>query len=147
MRRIGVVVKYTEKLDEILIDSVMILFELKDADKSAVMATDGFDDALVKRLKRYIDRSYPGDNEEDTLMFPDSYKIFYDYLRNRVGTKEFIRYVDKNWYSSCKENSFYDSHTKDTKTFTGYWCWVAASVLKMKAGSKVSGKYIPYELI
>ena len=68
-------------------------------------------------------------------------------LENKISTEKFIEYMDKTWYDSCKDFSFYDAHNNKNKTYTGYWCWLAAAVLKIRSINNVSGKYIPTEVI
>jgi hypothetical protein len=72
---------------------------------------------------------------------------FCDFIDDKIKKNEFIEFMDNQWYDTCKDCSFYDSHKNDQKTYTGYWCWLAAAIIKMKSIKDISGKYIPVEVI
>lgn len=107
---------------------------------------DKYDDALVEELKNYVfNENTKCKNAE--LMYPNDYGIFLDFLNKKVSTDEFIEYMDNDWYASCKECYFYDSHKTDNETYTGYWSWLAAAILKMMAINNAACRFIPSDLI
>ena len=141
--------RYTEKPDSYneMIDilSMMIIFGEDAKSYKGIVSNKEYDDALVVKLKKKLGISL---NEDlDNLKFPNRYSIFDNYLDEKINAVQFISYLDEKWYDTCSDDYFYDSHNKGTNTYVGYWCWLAAAILKIKTSSVVKGKYIPFELI
>ena len=126
--------------------SLAIVFDIDKKRLNNILQCEIYDDKLVYQLKEYIF----GDNKKSNntcLKYPDHYKPFYDFIDKTIKTSEFVKFMDNQWYDTCKDYSFYDSHKNDKKTYTGYWCWLAAAIIKIKSINDVAGKYIPVDVI
>jgi hypothetical protein len=126
--------------------SLAIIFDINQKKIKNIMQCDKYDDKLIYELKRHVFREN-NQYEKTPLKYPDHYKIFCDFIDNKIMKSEFIEFMDNQWYDTCKECSFYDSHKNDKRTYTGYWCWLAAAIIKMKSIKDISGIYIPTEVI
>lgn len=82
------------------------------------------------------------------LLFEDYYLPFYTYLKNEKDVSYLEEYVENSWYSNSTEFSWYDSDTSKENIYVGYWCWLAAAVVKLR-GDKVNNKinYLPVDLL
>ena len=133
---------YNEMID---ILSMMIIFGEDAGLYKEISSNTKYDDALIAKLKNVLSISSNG--TLSNLKFPDRYEIFMNYLNGKIEADKFIRYIDEKWYNTCSNDYFYDSHKKGTSTYTGYWCWLAAALLKIHPLSEAKGKYIPWDLI
>ena len=126
--------------------SLAIVFDIDKKRLKSILQCKTYDDILISELKGYI----LGEKKEyDNLLlkYSDHYKLFCDFIDEKIEKSEFIEFMDNQWYDTCKDCSFYDSHKNDKKTYTGYWCWLAAAIIKMKSIKDISGIYIPTEVI
>lgn len=115
-----------------------------EIDKDWLPEIRKFDDALTINLKRALNREEVKECLDiDELKYPTYYIIFLDYLYNRVALSELVDYVLNEWYQASAELSWYDSHLSKENVFVGYWCWVAAAVIRMKGETARASKYIP----
>lgn len=137
---------YNDMIDHL---SLAILFDIDKKNMSGLISNKKYDDLLVIELKKYIDKKY--DNTSSSLKYAKQYQTFYDMLTSNITVEDLNKYVDGRWYSTCKGRSFYDTHKKDADTYVGYWCWIAAAVLKISTSiskrKNVSTKYIPVDII
>ena len=79
---------------------------------------------------------------DEQLLYKSNYEIFYQFLTETISEEDFMRYIINEWYSSCKELYWYDSLNSDSDTYVGYWCWIAAAILKIR-NKTVDNEYIP----
>ena len=121
--------------------SLAIIFDINIP--KSILDMNEYDDALVDWLKGFWDKTRA---KNTALTFPENYKVFYDFISNKIKKDDFKQYMDEEWYESCKEFAFFNSHELDSKTYSGYWCWIAAAIIKIKS-IDVKGKYIPSDLI
>lgn len=136
---------YTELVDVL---SLMILFEMREIDLKKLRINGRYEDPLVKELENYIKNSENLDEvNSGELRYPEYYNSFYQYLCDGIPTDELISYMEYEWYPSSKGLPWYDSHMSDENIYAGYWCWLAAAVLKIKSVKHSKGKYIPVDLI
>lgn len=85
-----------------------------------------------------------GDTDKKELNFPDYYQVFLDYMNENVSTDYFIDYIANKWYSSSYNLYWYESLDNENNTYVGYWCWLAAAILKNKRITlKEKPNYIP----
>lgn len=82
------------------------------------------------------------------LLFEDYYSPFYMYLKKEKDISYLEEYMENSWYSNSAEFSWYDSDTSKENVYVGYWCWIAAAVIKLR-GDKVNNKnnYLPVDLL
>lgn len=125
--------------------SFAILFDISGSNLDAIIDNEEYDDPLVGKLKAYFCEKQGA--HSDALLYPNYSKPFFDFLNNVIDLKTFIKYIDEEWYDSCKDLYFYDSHKNSNQTYTGYWCWLAAAILKMKSEKAVFSSFIPTDLI
>ena len=127
---------YAEFTDSL---SLMILFDYSECEN--LLNTQKFNDSLTLKLKEFI-RGKNYTPLKKSLAYPEYYGIFDGYLNNETSLNDFTEYMEKKWYESCREFSFYDTHKSPENVYTGYWCWLGSAVLKMKGETCIS-KYIP----
>ena len=125
-------VSYDELINAIAINIVLDAGRNKDL---SVLASNNENDVLTKALL-----GMPG--EERQLIYESNYESFYQFLTDSISETEFIRYITEDWYDSCEDLYWYDSLKSDNDTYVGYWCWIAAAVLKLKNKS-TENVYIP----
>lgn len=132
---------YEEMVDVL---SLVYLLDFSNIDISYLLNFNVFDDGLVLTLKNFIG----GNRSVDTtsLKYPDYYSPFYKYISNRMSFESFANYMNNNWYVSSKESYWYGSHLSDQNIYPGYWCWLAAAMLKAKE-TTYNSIYIPSEII
>jgi len=136
---------YVELIDVL---SLMILFEIREVDLNKIVINEKYEDALVAILESYIDKSEePLETKIGDLLYPEFYAPFYQYLCDKISEKEFVSYIEHEWYSSSKDLYWYDSHKNPENIYVGYWCWLAAASLKIKSAQLSTGKYIPLDMI
>lgn len=138
---------YAEMVDALSLD---ILLDRGGEGTQVLYEDKAYDDALVLALKAYLQKGML-EISGSGLRFAEHYGAFWEFL---VGDEEdaaerLIWYVGNDWYPSCREMSWYDSHASRENTYCGYWCWLAAALLKLKDRSfqRDEFRYIPTELI
>lgn len=141
------VADYAEMADLL---AISILLEISEDKLKSVLDNRAFDDSLIKTLKEYLVSGNVIISGND-LKYESYYKMFWEYLKadDEISTDKFINYINTEWYLSCKDLSWYDSHESKQNTYVGYWCWIAAALLKMKNENLRGYKteYIPVELL
>lgn len=60
------------------------------------------------------------------------YSFFVDYYEGKHSFSDLMDYVNKKWYPSSLGFYWYDSHLKDYEVYTGYWCFIASAVVRIK---------------
>lgn len=82
------------------------------------------------------------------LLFEEYYSPFYKYLKKEKDISYLEAYMENSWYSNSSEFSWYDSDASKENVYVGYWCWIAAAVVKLR-GDKVNNKnnYLPVDLL
>ncbi len=105
------------------------------------------EDGLTQVLESYINDSVLIANT-DSLIFSDEYKPFFDYVLNRTDIQSFIYFLKNDWYSSCREKYWFDSHKSKEDVYAGYWCWLAGAIVKIRNDNIQSNiKYFPYDML
>ena len=145
--------KYLSTLNEVkitdyreMIDALAFGILFPNHNLENIMQTEMFDDALVCQMKDYILKGTYS-KQDAIVKFPEQYQVFYKYLNGDICVAEFLEYMENKWYDTCKESAFYDTHKNANEVYVGYWCWVAAAVLKMTSQQSCHSKYIPSEVI
>lgn len=113
---------YDELINAIAIDIVLDAGRRKDL---CILALDNENDILTDTLLGIS-------GESKQLSYKSNYEPFYKFLTDAISTDDFIRYINDEWYSACKDFYWYDSLKSDNETYVGYWCWLAAAILKVK---------------
>ena len=138
------VADYAEMVD---ILSLAILLDVSIENIECVLKNTAFDaDALVSVLKNIIQKKDLA-TESDDLLFSEIYGVFYQYIRGNVDKGKFLKYMEEEWYDSCKNFSWYDSHKSAENVYVGYWSWLAGAVLKMNTIIVTDRRYIPCDLL
>ena len=133
---------YAEYADMI---ALSILFDIQYEDIKDILEQQQFSDTLTDCLIGYLKTGFYVINQPVELRFPNAYSPFTDFLVDK-DIEQFIRFMDDSWYHLNQDAYWYDSHKNQENIYAGYWCWLAAAVLKM-VGMTVEGKYIPGDLI
>jgi len=93
----------------------------------------------------------------------ESYKELF-YINNRLGRlktiitennkeiaqRELKLFLENDWYQSFKDTPIYNQHLNPHNTYVGYWCFVAAAIVKIKKlddSSFRDNQYYPKDLI
>ena len=115
---------YSEYIDFL---SLQIILDIKDI---FIVIPKEYDDDLSRILHNFIDKS---NNELTGHLYDDRYySKFVEYCNGDLTFDELMDYVTKKWYKSSMGFYWYDSHLKDYDVYTGYWCYVASAVIKIK---------------
>lgn len=82
------------------VDSISLGILLECTEEIRWLAQNkAFDDGFVLGLKACLKWEVsPG--QEAELKYPDYYKAFYDYLKDRMNLSDFCDYVENTWYPS-----------------------------------------------
>lgn len=67
-----------------------------------------------------------------------------------TANKELKSFLEKKWYSSLKDTGYYNQHKNPHNTYTGYWCFVAAAIVKIKGlddSSFKDNEYYPKDML
>jgi hypothetical protein len=51
---------------------------------------------------------------------------------NSLAEKELKFYLDNEWYKNLKDTPLYNEHLNKHNIYSGYWCFVAAAIVKIK---------------
>lgn len=66
------------------------------------------------------------------------------------GIRELLDYL-KKWYGTYRGDYWHDLHTRENgRAYTGYWCWEAAAIVKIKGWDDTKLKdneYYPYDAV
>jgi len=135
---------YAEMVDLL---SLAILFDISADDMKFILEYVEYnDDDLVCVLKGKV-QDYGQVEGSNHLLFPEQYDIFYKYIKDNMDTERFLSYMENEWYSSCRDFAWFDSHKSLENIYTGYWSWLAGAVLKIKSVPVTDKRYIPCELL
>lgn len=83
---------------------------------------------------------------------PEKYQTLKDAICKNDKAK-FIHYLEKEWYSNCKDYGWYDSHKlrrRSQNIYFGYWCFEAGAIVKRLNwdDTDIAGQqYYPYDLV
>jgi hypothetical protein len=61
-----------------------------------------------------------------------------------IAQKELKRFLEAKWYNSLKGTGYYNQHSNPHNTYSGYWCFVAAAIVKIKGLDDSSFRDNPY---
>lgn len=125
--------------------SLVILFDIKESGISNILEDVRFDDSLVQIFKNYIKNNKIVIS--DFRLKYDNYKKFLGYLTDKVDFPDFCDFIENTWYSTCSDLYWYNNLKSKQNTYTGYWCWIGAAVLKMKKIKTCELKFIPKDLL
>lgn len=133
---------YAEYVDML---SLSILFDIPYEDIKGILDQQQFGDALTECLIDYLRTGFYVIKQSVDLQFSKAYDAFTDFLAEK-NVEEFNDFMNNKWYDLNQDAYWYDSHKSKENIYAGYWCWLAAAVLKM-VGMTSEGKYIPRDLI
>lgn len=134
-------IDYAE-LADILSLSIILKVNVDDVIKKECIKP--LKDELISYLLSFIEEySY----ESKELLYEQYYRIFMDYALEKVSTQDFLYYIENEWYDSSKQFSWYNNHESKENVYVGYWCWLAAALIKLQGGVVKDSKYIPVDLI
>ena len=115
---------YSEYVDFL---SLLIILDIKDC---SIDAPQEYMDDLSQILIAFIKDT---DCELTGKLYEERYySVFVDYFNGKMSFIDLMNYVDKKWYSSSLGFYWFDSHLKDTDIYTGYWCYVASAIIRIK---------------
>lgn len=136
---------YAEMID---ILSLAILFDVTiDHDIKVILENTVYDvDSMICILKKILQKHY-SIVESNYLLFPQNYEVFYKFIKGTIDTKEFLKFIEEEWYDSCKDFAWYDSHKNKENSYVGYWSWLAGAALKINSVVVEDIKYVPFELL
>lgn len=115
---------YSEYIDFL---SLQIILGINDI---SIDPPQDYNDDLSKILNAYIN----GSKVELTgyLYEPRYYSVFADYCKGNLTFIELMDYVARKWYVSSMDFYWFDSHLKNYDVYTGYWCYIASAVIRIK---------------
>jgi len=133
----------------------------------------GISDTIFNKLIIYVERDRVKDflldflfcykDKGKTPIIEESYQVFfhinerYGRLKNiiqepnsKIAEKELKYFLEKEWYASFKGTPIYGLHKNVHDLYVGYWCFVAAAIVKIKGlddSTFRDNKYYPKDLI
>lgn len=138
---------YAETID------VLSLAILTNVDYNSVKSVlkPEFSDSLTIALEDYL-KGGSVEIQTQELKFPSQYFHLWEFLKFKEDTDifEIVSYVSSKWYNSCKDMYWYDTHNSDENIYVGYWCWLAAAIIKISGkhlNNDSSYRYLPVDLI
>jgi hypothetical protein len=134
---------YNEALN---VFSMAILLEKPGVEISAPYPDDSFLDAL-KAYGKGHEVEMP---DAAKLAFPKIFQEFFRCLWGELDAEALRNYIEKKWYSSNREEAWYDSDKRSKGTYCGYWCFAGAAVAKIRgfcAAEFENCAYFPVELL
>ncbi|MEY8356764.1 PoNe immunity protein domain-containing protein [Lachnospiraceae bacterium 54-53] len=140
---------YSDMVDAL---SLAIVFDFSPDMLKHTLENPMFDDALVLFLKGMI-KNKPVYSGEVKLIYPEQYELFLEILSDSdlsAAEEKVVRFIEHQWYPLNKDMAWFDSHKNPNDVYSGYWCWLAAAIIKIKKmdkGKFVSCKYIPLDLL
>ncbi len=139
--------------------SISILSNIKLKDAIPIIKfidNDGVEDFLFNFLISSLD-------ENRKPMEKESYEEFFGINEMYGRLKTIIKETDKNiaekelkyfleneWYASFKGTPLYNQHNNPHNTYAGYWCFIAAAIVKIKGlddSSFRDNKYYPKDML
>ncbi|MEO1029907.1 MAG: PoNe immunity protein domain-containing protein [Bacteroidota bacterium] len=147
---------YLSLLDRL---SIAILLDLEASQFKQLFQfvdKDNVKDFLLEFLMGYYDTERPPITEE-------SYQEFF-HINERFGRlktiikeenkttaeQELKYFLEKEWYDSFKGTPLYNQHLNPNDTYSGYWCFVAAAIVKIKGlddSSFRANAYYPKDML
>lgn len=95
---------------------------------------------LQDNFKEFSWYKYPIDKLRDIIKMESK----------EVAQKHLKDFLDKHWYKSLEGLKGHNDHNKENGNYEGYWCFVAAAIVKIKGlddSSFRDNKYYPKDLI
>ena len=88
----------------------------------------------------------------DKILFEKPYKIITEAIKLNTGEveKKIKFYLEKYWYSGHKDCGWYDSHKSKSDTYSGYWSFETAAIVKimnLDDGDFKDYQYYPQDLL
>ncbi|MCC8051410.1 MAG: DUF1910 domain-containing protein [Clostridiales bacterium] len=133
---------YAEFIDML---SLAVLFQV-DYETVKELVRVEWSDSLTEILCEYLGKERD-QATESKLLYTDYYTPFYQYATGKSDLVDFSTYISNEWYDSNKDMYWYDSHKKKEDVYAGYWCWLAAALMKIRNAPSEIVKYVPLELI
>lgn len=135
--------------------SLGILLNVPDEDFNIVVDfvdKDEVKDFLIEFLiKHRIPERTPIKKEnyidDNFLHINDKYGVLKTIIEMEDKTKaqkELKKFLEKKWYSSLKDTGYYNQHNRKFDVHCGYWCFVAAAIVKIKGLDDSGFKDNPY---
>jgi hypothetical protein len=53
-------------------------------------------------------------------------------MDNSIAEKELKFFLDNEWCQNFKDTSLYNQHLSQHNIYSGYWCFAAAAIVKIK---------------
>lgn len=115
---------YSEYIDFL---SLQVILDVKDL---SIDAPQNFVDDLTQILISYINGS---EYELTGKLYEERYySVFAKYYDGKLSFIDLMDYVNTKWYMSSLGFYWFDSHLKDHDVYTGYWCYVASAIIRIK---------------
>lgn len=120
--------------------SLMILFDINPQNAEMLFQFSEFEDHLLGSLKEYVKNG----TIENDIPPSEDYKVFDDYVTGRIDLQAFIQFMEKKWYSTCKDCAWYNAHKNKFDVYAGYWSWIAPALIKIRGDHPDKEvKYVP----
>lgn len=77
-------------------------------------------------------------------------KYIINEMDNSIAEKELKFFLENEWYQNLKDTSLYNQHLNQHNIYSGYWCFVAAAIVKIKGlddSSFRNNQYYPNDLL
>ena len=84
-------------------------------------------------------------NIDSTIVTEESYDYynpFEKYISNVMSDSDFISFINTDWYKSCSDMYWYNSHLSDEEVYTGYWCFLGTALLIIKGCNIYQSDYL-----
>lgn len=111
---------------------------------------DGLKDFLIDTLIHSFDEEWQVTTQEFTNPIPyQELKIVLETNQGEVALNALKTYLDSKWYVGHDDMGWYDSHILQEDTYSGYWSFESAALVKIKKlnDSILSENiYYPYDL-
>ncbi len=115
---------------------------------------DSVKDLLYEFLINSISEREPIKNESYSEFFGinEKFSILKEIIiieQKEIAEKKLKDFLENNWFNSLKNESVFGLHTNPNNTYAGYWCFIAAAIVKIKSlddSSFRDNKYYPKDL-
>lgn len=117
---------------------------------------DEVKDYLFEFLINYWDKERPliyEESYEDLFLINERFGRLKKVIKERnkeTAQKEIAYFLNKEWYDCFKGTPIYNQHLNKHNTYVGYWCFVAAAIVKIKDlddSSFRNNEYYPKDLV
>lgn len=130
---------YYDKVVEAL--SMIIVYDINTPKLDLLLGYTEKEDRILDGIKNYIKN---GIFESKLTNTWPGYQEFDKYVSGITNLEDFEKFMEKRWYSTCRGCAWYNTHKNQNDVYAGYWCWLAAAVIKIR-GEKLDHdiKYVP----